>query len=73
MAENGTSAALFARVPAAASQALLAFVWTSMWLRSRSVRKRRSPITRPVVSLHAQKMPPRAPVSSRIGLYEKVK
>jgi hypothetical protein len=41
--------------------------------RSRSVWSRRAPSTRSVVSVVVVRMPPTLPLSSRIGLYEKVK
>ncbi|KYF98793.1 hypothetical protein BE20_33800 [Sorangium cellulosum] len=41
--------------------------------RARSARRRRSLSTRPVVSAHAQKMPPTVPSSTRTGAYENVK
>jgi hypothetical protein len=41
--------------------------------RSLSVRRRRSPRTRSVVSVQAQNMPATPPDSSRTGLYENVK
>jgi hypothetical protein len=68
------SCGLSASVPAAIAHASSAELATfTLWPRSLSVRSRRSPMTRPVVSLQAQKMPLTSPVSARMGLYEKVK
>jgi hypothetical protein len=68
-AANGTSRGLEARaamIPFAASRAVRASVVRSA--SSASVRRRRSPRTRSVVSWTAQNTPQTEPSSSRIGL-----
>ena len=66
---NGTSCGLAARIDAAASYAASSLSAPLHWAaRSRSVRRRRSPITFSVVSMTGQKMPPTFPPSAWIGL-----
>ena len=63
------SARFSARVVAATAQtSVIAVAAAVRAARSRSVRKRRSPSTRSVVSVQVTRMPPMRLVSSRMGL-----
>ena len=68
MSANATSWPFSERVAAATWQASFAErTPADRAASSRSVLSRRSPSSRPVVSLTMQKMPPTLPVSSRTG------
>ena len=69
MRPNGRSCGLEAMISAAFRHASAADFAPSVvrMPSSRSVLSRRSPTTRPVVSVTMQKMPPTRPLSSRTG------